>query len=106
MATIATAAERAKEFGRELEFKGVFPANPTPVRSDGRINEESLRAIFEDNLSHGVGGFWVAGSTGEGPIMSDEQRETTARIAGETITGKNPHQTQDFKYSFSAGKYL
>ena len=24
----------------------------------------------------------------------------------ETITGKNPHQTQDFKYSFSAGKYL
>ena len=24
----------------------------------------------------------------------------------ETITGKNPHQTQDFKYSFSAGTYL
>lgn len=88
MATIATAAERAKEFGKELEFKGVFPANPTPVRSDGRINEEALRAIFEDNLSHGVGGFWVAGSTGEGPIMSDQQRETTARIAGETISGK------------------
>jgi len=88
MATIATAAERAKESGKELEFKGVFPANPTPVRSDGRINEEAFRAIFEDNLSHGVGGFWVAGSTGEGPVMSDQQRETTARIAGETISGK------------------
>jgi dihydrodipicolinate synthase/N-acetylneuraminate lyase len=88
MATIATAAERAKESGKELEFKGVFPANPTPVRSDGRINEEALRAIFEDNLSHGVGGFWIAGSTGEGPVMSDLQRETTARIAGETISGK------------------
>ena len=88
MATIATAAERAKESGKELEFKGVFPANPTPVHSDGRINEEALRAIFEDNLSHGVGGFWVAGSTGEGPVMSDQQRETTARVAGETISGK------------------
>ena len=88
MATIATAAERAKESGKELEFKGVFPANPTPVRSDGRINEEALRAIFEYNLSHGVGGFWIAGSTGEGPVMSDLQRETTARIAGETISGK------------------
>ena len=88
MATIATAAERAKESGNELEFKGVFPANPTPVHSDGRINEEALRAIFEDNLSHGVGGFWVAGSTGEGPVMSDQQRETTARVAGETISGK------------------
>jgi dihydrodipicolinate synthase/N-acetylneuraminate lyase len=88
MATIATAAERAHASDKELEFKGVFPANPTPVHADGRINEEALRAIFEDNLSHGVGGFWVAGSTGEGPVMSEQQRETTARIAGETISGK------------------
>ncbi len=88
MATIATAAERAQISGRGLEFKGVFPANPTPVHADGRVNEEALRAIFEDNLSHGVGGFWVAGSTGEGPVMSEQQRETTARVAGETISGK------------------
>ena len=88
MATIATGAERAQISGRGLEFKGVFPANPTPVHADGRVNEEALRAIFEDNLSHGVGGFWVAGSTGEGPVMSEQQRETTARVAGETISGK------------------
>jgi dihydrodipicolinate synthase/N-acetylneuraminate lyase len=88
MATIATAAERAQISGRGLQFKGVFPANPTPVHADGRVNEEALRAIFEDNLSHGVGGFWVAGSTGEGPVMSEQQRETTARVAGETISGK------------------
>jgi len=71
-----------------LEFKGVFPANPTPVHADGSINEEALRAIFDDNLSHGVGGFWVAGSTGEGPILTDSQRETVARVAGETISGR------------------
>ena len=88
MATIATAAERAKASGKGLEWKGEFPANPTPVHADGRINEEALRAIFEDNLAHGVDGFWVAGSTGEGPVMSDQQRETTARIAGETISGR------------------
>ena len=88
MATIATAAERAKASGKALEWKGVFPANPTPVHADGRINEEALRAILEDNLSHGVDGFWVAGSTGEGPVMSEQQRETTARIAGETISGR------------------
>jgi dihydrodipicolinate synthase/N-acetylneuraminate lyase len=88
MATIATAAERAQAAGKKLEFKGVFPANPTPVHADGRINEKALRAIFEDNLLHGVGGFWVAGSTGEGPVMSEQQRETTARVAGETISGK------------------
>ncbi|MBT3942523.1 MAG: dihydrodipicolinate synthase family protein [Chloroflexi bacterium] len=69
-------------------FKGVFPANPTPVKADGSIHEEGLRAILEDNMSHGVGGFWVAGSTGEGPILSEQQRDTVARISGETTKGK------------------
>ena len=88
MATIATAAERSNIFGNSLEFKGVFPANPTPVKSDGRINEKALEKIIQDNLAHGVDGFWIAGSTGEGPVMSEVQRETTARIAGETISGR------------------
>ena len=88
MATIATAAERSKISGNSLEFKGVFPANPTPVKSDGRINEKALEKIIQDNLAHGVDGFWIAGSTGEGPVMSEVQRETTARIAGETISGR------------------
>ncbi len=88
MATIATAVERSNISGKHLEFKGVFPANPTPVYADGRINEKALKNIFEDNLAHGVDGFWVAGSTGEGPVMSEMQREATARVAGETISGK------------------
>ena len=88
MATIATAAERSNISGNSLEFKGVFPANPTPVKSDGRINEKALKKIIQDNLAHGVDGFWIAGSTGEGPVMSEVQRETTARIAGETISGR------------------
>ena len=88
MATVATAAERSNISGNSLEFKGVFPANPTPVKSDGRINEKALEKIIQDNLAHGVDGFWIAGSTGEGPVMSEVQRETTARIAGETISGR------------------
>ena len=43
------------------EFKGVFPAPPTPVAEDGRINEKALRALLDDNISHGCGGFWMAG---------------------------------------------
>ncbi|MFP6569628.1 MAG: dihydrodipicolinate synthase family protein [Dehalococcoidia bacterium] len=69
-------------------FKGVFPANPTPIHADGSIHQEGLRAILEDNMSHGVQGFWVAGSTGEGPILSEQQRDTVARVAGETTKGK------------------
>jgi dihydrodipicolinate synthase/N-acetylneuraminate lyase len=80
----ATNGSRAKK----LEFKGVFPAPPTPISPDGSVNEKALRALLEDNISHGVNGFWMAGSTGEGPILTDEQRETVARVSGEVSQGK------------------
>ncbi len=72
----------------ELEFKGVFPAPPTPVSEDGSVNEEALRALLNDNIANGVGGFWMAGSTGEGPILTEEQRETVARVSGEVTQGR------------------
>ncbi len=71
-----------------LQFKGVFPAPPTPVGPDGRIHEKALRALLDDNISHGCGGFWMAGSTGEGPILTDEQRDAVARISGEVCNGR------------------
>jgi len=73
-----------------LEFKGVFPAPPTPVTEDGRIHEKGLRALLDDNIRHGVHGFWMAGTTGEGPILTDEQRDTVAKISAETCKGRVP----------------
>ena len=72
----------------KLEFKGVFPAPPTPITEDGRVSDKGLRALLEDNISHGCGGFWMAGSTGEGPVLTDEQRDTVARISAETCKGR------------------
>jgi len=69
-------------------FAGVFPANPTPVTDNGNIHEKGLRAVLEDNMAYGVHGFWVAGTSGEGPLLSDAQRDTVARIAGETTRGR------------------
>ena len=71
-----------------LEYKGVFPAPPTPVTEDGRIHEKALRALLEDNIAHGANGFWMAGTTGEGPILTDEQRDAVARISGEVCRGR------------------
>ena len=66
-----------------LEYKGVFPAPPTPVTEDGRVHEKALRALLEDNIAYGAHGFWMAGTTGEGPILTDEQRDAVARISAE-----------------------
>ena len=43
----------------KLEFKGVFPAPPTPTTEDGRVNEKALRALLDDNIEYGCGGFWM-----------------------------------------------
>ena len=72
----------------KLEFKGVFPAPPTPVTEDGRINEKGLRALLDDNIAHGCGGFWMAGSTGEGPVLTEEQRDAVAKISAEVCKGR------------------
>ncbi len=72
----------------KLAFKGVFPAPPTPTTEDGQINEKALRALLEDNITHGCGGFWMAGSTGEGPNLTEAQRDATARISAETCKGR------------------
>jgi dihydrodipicolinate synthase/N-acetylneuraminate lyase len=72
----------------KLEFKGVVPAPPTPTTDDGRVNEKALRALLDDNITHGCGGFWMAGSTGEGPSLTEEQRDATARISAETCKGR------------------
>jgi N-acetylneuraminate lyase len=71
-----------------LEFKGVFPAPPTPITDDGRVHEKALRALLEDNIAHGANGFWMAGSTGEGPILTEDQHDTVARISGEVCRGR------------------
>jgi dihydrodipicolinate synthase/N-acetylneuraminate lyase len=71
-----------------LAFKGVFPAPPTPITDDGRVHEPALRALLEDNITHGCGGFWMAGSTGEGPVLTESQRDAVSRISAEACQGR------------------
>jgi dihydrodipicolinate synthase/N-acetylneuraminate lyase len=44
--------------------------------------------MLEHNIANGVGGFWMAGSTGEEPILTEEARETVARVSGEVTNGR------------------
>lgn len=86
--TQEAANNMTSQFGEMDGWKGVFPAVPTAFSDDGSINEAGCRAILEDNISHGVHGFWNAGGTGEGAILDDQQRVTMARIVGEVCQGR------------------
>lgn len=56
------------------KFKGLFSALLTPFNEDNSINFDSLEKLVEFNLENGIDGFYVGGSTGEGLLLSPEER--------------------------------
>ena len=58
-------------------LKGIIPALITPMRRDGTIHEALLEKQVTYLSKAGVHGFLINGTTGEGPLLSrDEKRRT------------------------------
>ncbi|SDD07169.1 N-acetylneuraminate lyase [Paenibacillus sp. UNCCL117] len=56
-------------------FRGIFTALLTPMMENGAIDFESLDRLVEHQISQGIQGFYVGGSTGEGFILTSEERQ-------------------------------
>ncbi len=69
-------------------MKGIFTALLTPFKDDYSINEASLKKLVEFNIEKGVNGFYVGGSTGEGMVMTNEERKEVFRIVKEAAGDK------------------
>lgn len=72
------------------EFAGVIPAMFTAFDDDGEVSPERLRRVIACELEQGVQGLFVCGSTGEGILMSPEEREQVAEIAVAEVAGQVP----------------
>ena len=72
------------------KMNGIFTALLTPFKDDYSINEASLKKLVEFNLEKGINGFYVGGSTGEGLIMTAEERKEVFRIVKEAAGDKVP----------------
>lgn len=55
-------------------FKGIMPALITPFNGDGSIKRDAVKEIIDYEYSCGVNGFYINGSTGEGPALSLKSR--------------------------------
>lgn len=68
-------------------FKDLFTALLTPFNDDESINFNALEQLVEFNINNGINGFYVGGSTGEGLLLSVEERmqvyECVKRVAGD-----------------------
>lgn len=81
---------------KNIQFTGIRSAIFTPLNDDGSVKVEMIKPLVDFGLDRGLKGFYVVGSTGEGPSLSAEARmQATAAVVEackcrKTIYGDTP----------------
>jgi 4-hydroxy-tetrahydrodipicolinate synthase len=65
----------------------VLTAIVTPFDADGAVDYERFRELAEFLIGNGSDGLVVAGTTGESPTLSDDERLELFRVAVDTLDG-------------------
>ena len=69
---------------------GIYTALITPMTADGQIDEPGLERLIEFQLTSSIAGLVPAGTTGESPTLSDQERqrgiECSCRLAGSQVS--------------------
>lgn len=68
----------------------VVSALITPMREDRSIDAKSLQDLVQYEIAHGSEGFYCCGSSGEGLLLSVEERKQVATLVSEVCEEKVP----------------
>ena len=75
--------------GKAFEgMAGAYSALYTPFRKDGSLNEEMIEEVIGYGLARGLKGFYLTGSTGEGFLLSKDERK---RVYSRAVKAANGH---------------
>lgn len=74
---------------KKLVFSSAASAVVTPFK-DGKIDYGSFERIIESQIVGGISALVVLGTTGEGPTVTYEERNSLLRFAKETVAGRIP----------------
>ena len=69
-------------------MRGAYAAMFTPIAPDGSVNEAMIERLVEHGLSNGLTGFYLTGSTGEGFLLSLDERKTVMDRAVKAAAGR------------------
>lgn len=64
-----------------MDFEGVYSATFTPLDKKGNVDLDMQARIIDFHAANGLAGLYLCGSTGEGPMLSNEARKALARNA-------------------------
>jgi dihydrodipicolinate synthase/N-acetylneuraminate lyase len=67
---------------------GVWSATPTPLTTGRRVDVASVPRLVDHHVKMGVSGLMLAGTCGEGPWLSDVDRETLVRTVVKFASGR------------------
>lgn len=70
------------------DLRGIYPALPTPMLADGAVNYGGLERLVDYEISQGVDGLYVGGSTAESFLLTEEERMKIAEIVLRRADGK------------------
>ena len=71
-------------------LSGLVAATFTPMRPDGSLHLAMTKPIVDHLIRSGVRGLYVCGSTGEGPLLTTDERKATAAAYVEAAAGRLP----------------
>jgi 4-hydroxy-tetrahydrodipicolinate synthase len=66
----------------------VLTAIVTPFDADGAVDYDRFRELAQHLVDHGSDGLVVAGTTGESPTLTDDERLELFRVAVDTLGGR------------------
>lgn len=69
-------------------FGGIFTALLTPMHENGDIDFPSLERLVEHQIEQGIHGFYVGGSTGEGFILTGDERQQVLETVVKASDGR------------------
>lgn len=77
--------------GNQLALQGTFTALVTPFAEDGSaVDLESWKSLIDFQLSAGINGLVVCGSTGEAATIRDDEYSAVVRSAVAHVRGRVP----------------
>ncbi|MCB9749966.1 MAG: 4-hydroxy-tetrahydrodipicolinate synthase [Myxococcales bacterium] len=72
------------------QFRGAFTALITPMRADGRVDDEALVNLVERQIEAGIHGLVPMGTTGESATLSPAEHLHVVRTVTEVTAGRVP----------------
>ena len=69
-------------------MSGAYAALYTPFKKDGSVNEEMIEKLIEYGIGNGLRGFYLTGSTGEGFLLSNDERKRVYARAAKASNGR------------------